>query len=231
VMATGPFQVQRVPELAQRLDREVVQLRSTEYRRPQDVPPGRVLVVGGGNTGFQIADDLARSHEVHLSIGSRQTPLPQRILGRDLFRYLESTGLMGKTAESRIGQRLRHRETLIGSTPRAARRHGIHLCGRTVDASDSDVLFDDGSRLAPSAIIWATGFALDHSIVQAPVFDDDGRLVHRRGVTASPGLHFVGLPWQHTRGSALLGWVERDAAHLAQHIAASQRAKPTPIRA
>ena len=59
---------------------------------PGDVPAGPVLVVGGGNTGFQIAEELSRTHEVHLSIGSRQTPLPQRIAGRDLFRYLEATG-------------------------------------------------------------------------------------------------------------------------------------------
>ena len=232
VIATGPFQVPRVPELAERLDPAVVQLHSTEYRRPQDVPAGPVLVVGGGNTGFQIAEELARSHQVHLSIGSRQTPLPQRILGRDLFRYLETTGLMGKTTASRIGQRLRDRDTLIGSSPRAARRrHGIQLCGRTVDASDSEVRFDDGTRLTPGAIIWATGFALDHSIVHVPVFDADAGLVHRRGVTTSPGLYFVGLPWQHTRGSALLGWVKDDAEHVAQHIATSRRATPTRVPA
>jgi putative flavoprotein involved in K+ transport len=230
VIATGPFQAQRVPELAARLDPGLVQLNSTEYRRPQDIPAGPVLVVGGGNTGFQIAEELVRSHEVHLSIGSRQTPLPQRILGRDVFRYLESTGLMGKTAASRIGQRLRQRDTLIGSSPRAARRrHGIRLCGRTVDGSDSEVRFDDGSRLTPSAIIWATGFALDHSMLHVPVFDDDGHLVHRRGVTTSPGLYFVGLPWQHTRGSALLGWVKDDAEHIAQRIATSRRGRPTEL--
>jgi putative flavoprotein involved in K+ transport len=228
VIATGAFQVPRVPALAERLDADIVQLHSTEYRRPQDVAAGPVLVVGGGNTGFQIAEELARSHQVHLSIGSRQTPLPQRILGRDLFRYLDATGLMGKTTASRIGQRMQDRDTLIGSSPRAARRrHGIRLCGRTVDASASEVRFDDDSRLTPSTIIWATGFALDHSVVHVPVFDDVGRLAHRRGVTTSPGLYFVGLPWQHTRGSALLGWVKDDAEHLAQHIAASQRGKPT----
>jgi putative flavoprotein involved in K+ transport len=221
VIATGPFQVPRVPEIADRLDRGIVQLHSSEYRAPQDVPGGPVLVVGGGNTGFQIAEELAGSHEVHLSIGSRQTPLPQRILGRDLFRYLEATGLMSKTVESRIGQRMQHRETLIGSSPRAARRrHGIHLRGRTVDASGGEVRFNDRSRLSPGAVIWATGFGLDHSFVQVPVFDEGGRLAHQRGVTAAPGLYFLGLPWQYTRGSALLGWVKADAEHIAQRISA-----------
>ncbi len=232
VIATGPFQVPRVPELADRVAPDIVQLHSAEYRGPQDVPAGPVLVVGGGNTGFQIAEELARFHQVHLSIGSRQTPLPQRILGRDLFRYLQATGLMGKTTASRIGQRMQHRDTLIGSSPRAARRrHGIHLHGRAVDASDSEVRFSDASSITPTTVIWATGFALDHSLVKVPVFDEDGRLAHQRGVTASPGLYFLGLPWQHTRGSALLGWVKDDAAHLAHHIVASQRTKPSPILA
>jgi putative flavoprotein involved in K+ transport len=68
-------------------------------------------------------------------------------------------------------------------------------------------------------VIWATGFALDHSFVQAPVFDKKGRVEHRRGVTAVPGLYFLGLPWQHTRGSALLGWVKDDAEYIASEIA------------
>jgi putative flavoprotein involved in K+ transport len=221
VVATGPFQIPRVPPVAERLNPDVVQLHSSAYRTPDDLPAGRVLVVGGGNSGFQIAEELSRTHEVHLSIGARQTPLPQRIAGRDLFRYLEATGLMGKTANSRIGQRMQDRETLIGSSRRAARRrHGIRLHGRTVDISGPEVTFSDGARLHPSAVVWATGFGLDHSWIQAPVFDADGHLVHERGVTASPGLYFLGLPWQHTRGSALLGWVKDDAEYLARRISA-----------
>ena len=132
VIATGPFQVPRIPPVAADLDPGVVQFHSTEYRSPRQIPAGPVLVVGGGNTGYQIAEELSRDREVHLSIGSRQTPLPQRILGRDLFTYLEAARLMRVTAASRLGRRLQHRETLIGSSPRAARRrHGIHLHGRT----------------------------------------------------------------------------------------------------
>jgi putative flavoprotein involved in K+ transport len=68
-------------------------------------------------------------------------------------------------------------------------------------------------------VIWATGSGLDHSWVDVPVFDEEGRLVHERGITPSPGLCFLGLPWQHTRGSALLGWIKHDAEHVAQYIA------------
>jgi putative flavoprotein involved in K+ transport len=220
VIATGPFQIPVVPAIAERLGAGIVQLHSTRYRNPEQIPPGRVLVVGGGNTGYQIAEELGRSHEVHLSVGARQTPLPQRLLGRDLFRYLEALGLMRVTVASRLGSRLQHRETLIGSSPIAARRrHGIHLHGRTVEIAGREVRFADGATVTPGAVIWATGFRLDHSFVHAPVFDSAGRPVHRRGVTASPGLYFLGLPWQHTRGSALLGWVKDDAQYVARRIA------------
>jgi putative flavoprotein involved in K+ transport len=228
VVATGPLQIPRVPPHADRLDSSIVQCHSAEYRTPDAIPDGAVLVVGGGNSGFQIAEELSRTHEVHLSIGARQIPLPQRILGRDLFRYLETTRLMSKTVESRIGRRMQHRETLIGSSPRKARRrHRITLHGRTVDASGSEVTFDDGASLAARAVIWATGYRPDHSWIELPVFNERRHVVHERGVTAAPGLYFLGLPWQHTRGSGLLGWVKHDAQHLAQHIAAFTRTRPT----
>ncbi len=232
VIATGPFQVPRVPEIAKRLDPDVAQRHSGEYRNPADVPAGPVLVVGGGNTGFQIAQELSGSHEVHLSIGSRQTPLPQRFLGRDLFWYLEATGLMRKTTASRLGRRMRERDALIGSSPRALRRRsGVQIRPRTTAASGSTITFADGTNVNPNAVIWATGFGLDHSWIEVPVFDEQRQVVHERGVTAAPGLYFLGMPWQHTRGSALLGWVKDDAHHLAQHIAAPAAATPTVVLA
>jgi putative flavoprotein involved in K+ transport len=225
VVATGPFQVPRTPAVARDLHQDVVQFHSSEYRTPSALPPGPVLVVGGGNTGFQIAAELAASHEVHLSVGSRQMPLPQRVFGRDLFTFLEATGLMGRTVDSRIGRRMKDRDTLIGSRPRTLRRrHGVTLRPRANEASGSTVGFDDGTSVEVSSVIWATGFELDHSWIDVPVFDEEGRVVHRRGVTKSPGLYFLGLPWLNTRGSALLGWVKDDANYLADRIA--ERAAP-----
>jgi putative flavoprotein involved in K+ transport len=221
VIATGPFQTPSVPPIAEDLGDDVVQMHSTGYRSPESVPDGRVLVVGGGNTGFQIAEELSASREVHLAIGSRQTPPPQRILGRDLFWYLDATGLIRKTTASRIGELMRKREdTLIGSNPRRARRQGIELHGRAVAAAGSTVSFADGADLGVRGVIWATGFRVDHSWIDVPVFDENGRAAHERGVTASPGLYFIGQLWQHTRGSALLGWVKDDAAYIAEKVAA-----------
>jgi putative flavoprotein involved in K+ transport len=221
VVATGPFQAPFVPDVAAGLGREVAQLHSTAYRRPTDVPPGRVLVVGGGNTGFQLAKELAASHDVSLAVGTRQTPLPQRFLGRDLFWWLTKTGILDKTVETRLGRRARGRDTLIGSSPRALeRRHAVALRPRVVKAEGRTVGFADGSQSEVDAVVWATGYRADHSWIELPVFGDDARLVHRRGVTDVPGLFFLGLSWQHTRGSALIGFVGDDAAFVAGRVAA-----------
>jgi putative flavoprotein involved in K+ transport len=219
VVSTGPFQTPYVPELATRLASDVVQAHSTGYRSPGDLPEGTVLVVGGGNTGYQIAKELSETRNVHLSVGSRQTPLPQRLLGRDLFWWLTKSRLLGRTVESRLGRRMRGRETLIGSSPRELRRrHGVQLRARAMDASGRIVRFADGGELEVDAVIWATGYRPDHSWIEAPIFDPSGRVRHRRGVTEVPGLYFLGLTWQHTRGSALLGWVADDAAFIAERI-------------
>jgi putative flavoprotein involved in K+ transport len=228
VVATGPFQTPYVPEIAGRLEPDVVQMHATGYRNPSDLPDGTVLVVGGGNTGFQIAKELSATHRVFLSLGSRQLPLPQRLLGRDLFWWLMKTGLIHTTVESRLGRRLRERETLIGSNARQMRRrYGVELKPRVVDASGRTVRFADVDELEVDAVIWATGYRPDYSWIDLPVFDSEGRLRHRRGVTDVPGLYFLGLTWQHTRGSALIGWVKDDAEFIAKRIAAH---RPTGAR-
>ena len=219
VVATGPFQVPRVPPFADELSPDVFQTHSTGYHRPGDVPAGRVVVVGGGNTGFQLAKELAATHDVRLAVGSRQTPLPQRLLGRDLFWWLTRLGVLAKTVDSRIGRRAQGRDTLIGSSPRELRRrHGVTIEPRVVGAAGRTLRLEDGRELETDAVIWATGYRTDHSWVELPIFDGDGRLRHTRGVTDVPGLYFLGLSWQHTRGSALLGWVKDDAEFIAGRI-------------
>ena len=222
VVATGPFQVPRLPPLADRLAPELFQTHSVGYRRASGVPSGTVVVVGGGNTGFQIAKELSATHDVHLAIGSRQTPLPQRVFGRDLFWWLTRLGLLGKTVDSRVGRRASRRDALIGSSRRELRRrYGVEVKPRAVGSSGRTVRFADGSEVEADAVIWATGYRPDHSWIDLPVFDEEGRTRHRRGVSDVPGLYFLGLSWQHTRGSALLGWVKDDAAFIAGRIEAA----------
>jgi putative flavoprotein involved in K+ transport len=82
------------------------------------------------------------------------------------------------------------------------------------------VTFADGSAADFDVVVWATGFTAGHSWIDIQeAKDGQGHIRHQRGVTASPGLYMLGLTWQHTRGSALLGWVGNDAAFLAGQIA------------
>jgi putative flavoprotein involved in K+ transport len=87
-----------------------------------------------------------------------------------------------------------------------------------VDASGRTVRFADGSELEVDAVLWATGYRADYSWIELPIFGPAGEVRHRRGVTDMPGLYFLGLSWQHTRGSALLGWVKEDAEYIAEQI-------------
>ncbi len=124
------------------------------------------------------------------------------------------------TADSRLGRRLAGRDQVIGPGPRQlARRHRIRTRPRAASAAGRTVTFADGTAAEYDAVVWATGFAADHSWIGIPgVTDERGRILHTRGVTPSPGLYMLGLTWQHTRGSALLGWVGNDAAFLAGQI-------------
>jgi putative flavoprotein involved in K+ transport len=225
VVATGPFQAPFTPPAARKLDPSVTQLHSAAYRNPQAVPDGPVLVVGGGNSGFQIAEELAAGRQVDLSIGARVPMLPQRLLGRDLFWWLTRLRLLRVAANSRLGRRMQARgEFVIGSNRRRLHRAGVRLRPRLVDAEGHTVRFADGGTLDVRTVIWSTGFRSDYTWIHIPGVFTDGRPAHRRGVTEVPGLYFLGLSWQHTRGSALLGFVHDDAAYLADRITADQQA-------
>jgi putative flavoprotein involved in K+ transport len=221
VVATGPFQVPFIPAIADALDPGVHQIHSAHYRRPETLPAGKVLVVGAANSGCQIAQELSATHSVELSAGQRLPAIPQRPLGRDIWAWATALRLDQVTADSRLGRRLAGRDQVIGAGPRQlARRHGIRIRPRAAGAAGRTVTFADGSAADFDAVVWATGFRADHTWIDIPdVTDERGRIRHQRGVTPSPGLYMLGLTWQHTRGSALLGWVGRDAAFLAGQIA------------
>ena len=234
VVATGPFQVPFVPPAAQRLDESVTQLHSAGYRNPQALPAGPVLVVGGGNSGFQIAEELAAAgRRVDLSTATKQPALPQRLAGQDLFWWLTRLRLMRVSTGSRLGRRMSSREFIIGSSRRRLRAKGVRFRPGVAGAHGCTMRLADGSSLDLGIVVWATGYRCDYSWIDIPGVTHDGQVIHRRGVTEIPGLYFLGLSWQHTRGSALLGFVHDDAAYLASRInttvsAAQAAAQPAP---
>ena len=221
VVATGPFQRPRVPAFAERLSPEIHQLHSSEYGSPFDLPEGDVLVVGAGNSGAQIAMELARFRNVRLA-GSEIGRLPRRIFGRDIYDWIWPL-LTRFTLDTRPGRRLQQRtrrgDPLVGIRAADIAAAGVTRVGRVTGERGGRPVCDD-EPIDARVVVWCTGFAPDYSWIELPVLGVDGAPRHRRGVVAEwPGLHFVGLRFQHRLTSALLGGVGEDAEYIADLIA------------
>ena len=168
VVATGPFQAPFVPQMARGLDASVAQIHSAQYRNPAQLPEGPVLVVGGGNSGFQIAAELVETRKVDLAVGTRMPALPQRLLGRDLFWWLSRLGIMRVSVESRLGRRMAQRDVLIGSSRRRLLRAGVTIRKRLERFEGRLAVFADGSHLDVGAVVWATGYRSDYAWIEVP---------------------------------------------------------------
>jgi len=128
------------------------------------------------------------------------------------------------------------RDFIIGSSRHRLQAAGVRFRPRVADVDGRTVRFIDGSSLDAGIVLWATGYRSDYSWIGIPGVASEGKVIHQRGVTEVPGLYFLGLSWQHTRGSALLGFVHDDAAYLAGLITTKARAtqaaaaRPAPQR-
>ncbi len=278
VLATGHYQVPLSPRLADRLPEGLNQIHSAHYRSPEQLPAGEVLVVGTGQSGCQIAEDLhLAGRHVHLAVGS--APRVARCYrGRDVVAWLADIGYYRKAVSEFADAdavRFRANHYVTGRDGgrdidlRALAREGMRLYGRLVGVSGSTVRFapdlsrnlDQADAVAESikdsvdsylnahridappeprytpvwapeheptqldlgdtaitSVVWSTGFGRDDRGIEVPVFDGRGYPTHDRGVTTSPGLYFLGLPWQHTWGSGRFSGVATDAAYLTERI-------------
>jgi len=222
IVATGAFQRPRVPAVSARLSPRIHHLHSSEYRNPLELPEGPVLVVGAGNSGAQIALELAQSRTVWLA-GRNTGHMPRNILGRDVFDWLWPV-MKRATADTRLGRRMRRAawtggDALIGIPERALREAGVTRVARLDNERDGLPVCGD-AVLEPSVIVWSTGFSPDYRWIDLPVFGADGFPRHERGVVAdAPGLFFLGLRFQHRLNSSLIGGVGEDAAFIASMVA------------
>jgi putative flavoprotein involved in K+ transport len=276
VVATGGYHRPRIPGYAAQLS--VKQLHSSEYRNADALPPGEVLVVGTGQSGCQIAEDLHLvGRKVHLAVGSAPR-CARRHRGKDVTEWLENMGHYDLPIDQQknpeeLRERANHYVTgRAGGHDLDLRRfalEGMKLYGPALDYEAGKLRFapklrqhldhaDDVYRSinrsidsfiaqagidAPpepeyvavwepeqetveldlarnqiSTVIWATGFHTDFSWVKLPVFDERGKVEHHRGITSTPGLFFLGLPWLHTWGSGRFSGVKTDAEHLLEQI-------------
>ena len=221
VVATGPFQQPKIPTIGRRLAAEIHQIHSSSYRNPFELPEGPVLVVGAGNSGAQIALELAQSRKVWLA-GRSPGHLPRRFLGRDLFDWVWPV-MNRATMDSGLGQRMRkraeHGDQRIGIPERVLQAAGISRVGRAVEERGGLPVCGD-AVIEPRAIVWCTGYEPDYRWIQLPVLNELGAPSHRRGISrAVDGLYFAGLRFQYRVRSSLIGGVGEDAAFIAADIA------------
>lgn len=219
VVATGAFQLPTIPSVARELSPDVVQFTPESYKRPDQVVDGTVLVVGDGATGRQIALELTATgrHDVLLATGRPRRISPARLLGRSLFWWMDTTGLLRVSRETPIGRLLMRADPFPGThlSLKRLRQHSIQVVGRVTQAAGDDIRFATGERAAVGTVVWATGYRDDSRWVAIPETKDaQGTFVQRRGVSPVPGLYFIGRSWQWTRGSALLTGVGDDARYL-----------------
>ncbi len=221
IVATGPFHTPYVPGFASGLPDEIYQTHSSAYRNPDELRDGPVLVVGAGNSGAQIAAELSRERQVYLSAGSGLHFKPLYLLGKSIFWYFDLFGFIHADAGSLLGSWLKRKpEQIYGLElkPLMAERK-VLLQPRAIGTKENRILFENGTEAEVGNIVWATGYRSDYRWIRIDgAIDSQGNPIHRSGVSPVSGLYYLGLPWQSCRGSALLGWVGRDAAKLAERI-------------
>lgn len=278
VVATGGYHTPITPPMSQPLPSSITQIQSQDYKNGAQLPPGEVLVVGSGQSGAQIAEDLhLEGRRVHLVVGD--APRVARFYrGRDVTDWLDEMGyyempvtehprreavraqanhyVTGRDggrdidlrAHARDGMRLYglmtdHRDGVLSFNPDLTERldHADEVSESIKDTIDKYISAQDRDapveeryvpvwrsdadptslRLADTditSVVWCIGFRQDFRWVDVPVFSGGGAPGHSRGVTSSPGLYFLGLPWEWTWGSGRFSGVGRDADHLAERI-------------
>ena len=230
VIAAASYQKPRVPRFARELAADIVQLHSHEYRSPAQLPDGPVLLVGAGNSGAEIAMDLARTHTVYLSgrdVG--HVPFnPEGFAGRKLLVRLVIRGLFhyALTMRTPMGRKFRskmhgHGMPLIRTRPGQLERAGVLRIGKITGVRGGRPATEDGTEVASATVIWCTGFHSGFDWIDLPVLDEHGLPRHRFGKASdTEGLYFTGLPFQYAMSSTLVSGVGRDARRVADWVAA-----------
>jgi len=231
VVAMADYQVPSVPAFAQDLDPGILQLHPQSYKNPRQLQEGGVLVVGVGNSGADIAIDVARSHKTWIAgkeSGHIPFPIDTWFARYVAFRVVRFLGHHVLTLNTPIGRKKRpellNRATpLIRVKPNDLINAGITRVGRVIGVQDGKPLLEDGRTLEVRNVVWCTGYEPGFSWIDLPVFDEEGRPVHERGISKVPGLYFVGLHFQYAMSSATLIGIGRDAEFVVNGLRARSR--------
>ncbi len=233
VVATGTYATPRLPPFAGQLDPAITQLHSVAYRNPGQLRDGAVLIVGAGNSGAEIALDLAPRHRIWLA-GRDTGYLPGNFgsLGYQVGGIVFQTVMKLLTVDTWLGRWMARKargltggHPVVRVKPKDLIEAGVQRVPRVAGVSAGQPVLEDGRVLDVANVVWATGFVRDFRWIRLPVFDANGDPVHHRGVVqAEPGLYFTGLPFQSSLLSGLVAGAGADAKYIVKQILLRARA-------
>jgi putative flavoprotein involved in K+ transport len=227
IIAAGPFHTPRIPDFSAGLSAEVWQDHSHFYRRPADVPTGKVLVVGGGNSAAQIAEELSPTHSVTIASNGPMGFSPKSVLGVSIFWILHLTGMLRADTDAAISRYVRpYSDTVIGRGLKRLINKGVvtHIPHAATACDRSAVTFADGSAHEFPNVLWCTGYRFSYDWLKVNgALDDNGGPLQDHGISPIPGLFWLGLPWQSRLNSALLNGVTGDSEELMAKILHAER--------
>lgn len=227
IVAMADYQRPRIPGFAQELDPDITQLHSSDYRNPNQLPEGPVLVVGLGNSGADIALDVSHTHRTIVS-GHESSAVPFKIeggfgrtIGTRLVRFamvkvLNTSTPIGRRARPNL---MKKGPPLVRVRPKELAAAGVERVGRTTGVRNGKPVVDGDTALDVSSVVWCTGFLHGFDWIDIAVLDDEGSPIHTRGVTDLPGLYFVGLFFLHAMWSETITGVQPDVRYIVKHLA------------
>lgn len=238
IVAMANYQVPRLPAFAHELRQDIVQLHSHDYRNPAQLQEGGVLVVGLGNSGADIAIEVAQSHPTWIAgreSGHIPWPIETFFARNVLFRLLRFIGHHVLSVKTPVGRKARpkmlHRTApLVRVKPKDLINAGIEFVPRVIGIKDGLPLLADERVRDVRNVIWCTGYEHGFPWIDLPIFDSSGDPVHKEGlVPAVPGLYFVGLHFLYAMSSATLVGVGRDAERVVKALAGLQKRSATCV--
>ncbi|MBU2927860.1 flavin-containing monooxygenase [Winogradskyella psychrotolerans] len=222
IIATGPFHIPYTPQFHNKISESICQVHSNYYKTPDQLQEGPTLVVGGGDSGFQILDEISKntSETTYFSGSTDIRTLPQEILGKTLWWWFTITGFLSFSKNSWLGKKIsQSKQPIIGTDVKSIiKRDNVNVVGHTLDAETECIITATKKLTDVKNIVWATGYKPNFEWIKDLELAKDGYPKHHRGISTTEGLYFIGLPWLHTRGSATLGGIKKDAAYLANRI-------------
>lgn len=230
INATGSNQEPVIPPFAARLGPDVAQATAQSYTAADLFPAGaRVAVVGDGASGRQIARELSGTHRVILSRGRVRKLVPNTLLGRDIFWWLDRTGILYAGTHSPVARILRRRDPVPAAADSDQRLAdaGVVLRPAAVDANTDVLVFKDGTCGAVDAVVWCVGYRERLDWMDLPSMREGMSFAGGMGLTPEAGLFVIGRKWLSCRASELILGAERDAARVAAAVIAHCR-QPAP---